>query len=461
MSEQELNDLSREELIRIILAQAAQISALQKEIEVLRLKLEKNQKKPPTNSRNSSQPPSQDQKPGKMVNRPKRKHGPAQGHEKHERKLVAKPDHVVELKAESCSDCQADLRGQTVELIDVNQITELPEAKAEVIEVRQYSVTCQQCGHVEIKQPPEGLEMGSTFGARLEATVTYYRQEQHMSYERTEASMLALHGVEISQGGIDQIMQRSGQHGLQAAVEIQRAVQQSAVVNSDETGARVDGQKAWEWVFCTLTAILHVIKATRGTDEIVKVMGTHQPEVWGSDCLPAQLKAKARLFQLCLAHQLRNLQAVVELYPLAFWPRAMQALFRYAIHLHHQRYGLTINQYQAQVLRVEWLCNCLLDRTITQPEIRKLQKRYQKHRQHLFVFLYRDDVPPTNNVSERALRPSVIHRKVTGGFRSHWGADAYAALASVIDTAALKGVNAFDALQILIGKPALPIPSTL
>jgi transposase len=461
MSEQELNDLSREELIRIILAQAAQISALQKEIEALRLKLEKNQKKPVTNSKNSSQPPSQDQKPGKMVNRPKRKHGPAQGHEKHERKLVAQPDHVVELKAKSCSDCQADLSEQAAELIDVNQITELPEAKAEVIEVRQYSVTCQQCGRVEIKQPPEGLEMGRTFGSRLEATVTYYRQEQHMSYERTEASMLALHGVEISQGGIDQIMQRSGQQGLQATVEIQRTVQHSAVVNSDETGARVDGQKAWEWVFCTLTAILHVIKPTRGTDEIRSVMGNHRPEVWVSDCLPAQLKAAAWLFQICLAHQLRNLQAASELYPLAFWPRAMQALFRHAIHLRNQRDKLSINQYQAQVLRVEWLCNRLLNRTVIQPEVLKLQRRYQKHRQHLFVFLYRNDVSPTNNVSERALRPSVIHRKVTGGFRSQWGADAYAALASVIDTAALIGVNAFDALQSLIGKPALPLPSTL
>jgi len=99
-----------------------------------------------------------------------------------------------------------------------------------------------------------------------------------------------------------------------------------------------------------------------------------------------------------------------------------------------------------------------LDRPVTQPEILKLQKRYRNHRQHLFVFLYRDDVSPTNNVSERTLRPSVIHRKVTGGFRSQWGADAYAALASVIATAALKGVNAFDALQCLIGKPALPIP---
>ena len=459
MNLQEIEHLSQEELIQIILGQAAQIATLQKEIEVWQLKLEKQQKLPRT-SKNSSQPPSRDQKPGKLVNRPKRKHGAAQGHEKHERKIVAQADQVVELKAESCSGCQADLRAQPAELKDVNQITELPVATAEVIEVRQYGVTCQRCGQVEIMLPPEGLEMGRTFGARLEATVTYYRQEQHMSYERTQASMLALHGVEISQGGIDQIMQRSGQKGLRVAEEIQSTVQQSAVVNSDETGARVDGQKAWEWVFCTLTAILHVIRPSRGTAVIQSVMGEHQAEVWGSDCLPSQLKASARLWQICLAHQLRDLQAVAEQYPLSLWARAMQALFRYAIHLRNQRDKLSLNQYQAEILRIEWLCNRLLARLVTQPEARKLQKRYLKHRQHLFVFLYRMDVPPTNNVSERALRPSVVHRKVTGGFRSQWGADAYAALASVIDTAALKGTNAFDAIQTLIGKPALPLPST-
>lgn len=456
MSQPELNDLSREELIQIILKQAEFIEALQKEVEVLRLKIEKLQKKPPTNSKNSSQPPSRDQKSGRLANRPKRKHGPAQGHEKHERKFVERPDQVVELKAKSCSCCQADLSKQAAELVDVNQVTELPAAKAEVIEVRQYGVICP-CGHVEIQAAPEGLEMDRTFGARLEATVTYYRQEQHMSYERTKASLQALHGVEISEGGIDQIMQRSGQKGVQAVGELKTTIQHSRVINSDETGARIDGQKAWEWVFCTLTAILHVICPTRGTAEIEKVLGQHQPEVWGCDCLPAQLKAKARLFQLCLAHQLRNLQAVVELYPHALWPRAMQALFRFAIHVYHQRNHLSLNQYQAQLLRIEGLCNRLLDRPISQPEIYKLQKRYRKHRQHLFVFLYRSDVAPTNNVSEQALRSSVVHRKVTGGFRSQWGADAYAALASIIDTAALSGINAFDALQALIGKPALPI----
>jgi hypothetical protein len=56
------------------------------------------------------------------------------------------------------------------------------------------------------------------------------------------------------------------------------------------------------------------------------------------------------------------------------------------------------------------------------------------------------------------LRPSVVHRKVTGGFRSEWGAKTYAALASVIDTAALKEVSAFAAIQPLMGTPALPLP---
>jgi hypothetical protein len=44
----------------------------------------------------------------------------------------------------------------------------------------------------------------------------------------------------------------------------------------------------------------------------------------------------------------------------------------------------------------------------------------------LLVFLTRRDVEPTNNASERALRPSVIFRRVTNGFRSDWGAKVYA-----------------------------------
>jgi transposase len=302
--------------------------------------------------------------------------------------------------------------------------------------------------------------MERAFGARLEATVVYYRQEQHMSYQRTQAAMLNLHGVEISQGGIDKIMQRAGDKALQEVEPIRERVRQSAVIHSDETGSRVDGQNWWEWVFCTLTGVLHVIRFNRSADVIQDVMGKSQAEVWVSDAWNGQLKAPAIQRQLCLAHQLRNLQAVVDLHPSAFWwPRAMQTVFRSAIQLHDRRQQLPTEQFCQQVHRIEQLCDWLLKRSLSQDHAAKLQRRFLKHRDSLFVFLYRTDVDPTNNRSERALRPSVIHRKVIGAFRSGWGARAYAALASVIDSAELEGVHAFEAIQSLFGLPSLPLPS--
>lgn len=468
MSREELELLTQEQLIEIILLQneqakqLAQLQAafekLQADYEALKLKMEQRSK-PPTNSQNSSQPPSRDQKSNAPKDKRKHRHGPPAGHEKHERQLVAQPDQVVELRAKQCAHCHADLREKADRLVKVNQITELPEAKAEVIEVRQYETVCPDCGHTQVAQPPVGLEMERTFGARLETTVVYYRQEQHLSYERTQLALHHLHGVAISQGGIDGIMRRAGDKALHAADPIRKAVRQSAVIHSDETGSRVAGNNWWEWVFCTGKAIWHEIRFNRSEDVIREFMEQVQADVWVSDCYGAQLKAPARKRQLCLAHQIRNLQAVAEATPTLTWPRAMQTLFRYAIHLHHQRDLSSPDQFAAQVARIERHFDRLLQRSLLPPEAKRLQKRYRKHRDKLFVFLERHDVEPTNNVAERALRASVIHRKVMGCFRSEWGAKAFAALASVIDTAEISGIHAFDAIQSLFGLPSLPIPA--
>jgi transposase len=248
MTQDDLAQMSRDELIQLILTQYQQNVALQAAIaqlkadnEALRLKLEKG-KKPPTNSSNSSQPPSRDPKRSLPSDRRKRKHGPPVGHAKHERKFVANPDHIVVVKAETCQVCHTDVRATEGVLRGVNQITELPPAKAEVIEVRQYEVSCPECGRIQVGEPAAGLEMDRAFGARLETTVVYYRQEQHMSYQRTQAAMLNLHGMQISQGGIDKIMQRAGKRALQEVQPIQESVRQSAIIHSDETGSRVDGQ---------------------------------------------------------------------------------------------------------------------------------------------------------------------------------------------------------------------------
>jgi transposase len=449
MGKTELEALSKEELIQLILT-------LQVELEALKLKFDKNQK-PPTSSRNSSQPPSRDQKGNLPAGRRKHRHGPPFGHEKHERKFVAQADHAIELRPKECCTCHADLGSEAGHLVKVNQITELPQAPAQVIEVRQYTVTCAVCGETHVEEPPVGLEMNRAFGSRLEATVVYYRQEQHMSYARTQKALRDLHQVEISQGGIDEIMKRAGKWAMGKVEQIQNTISQSKVIHCDETSNRMDGANAWEWVFCTVTSVLHVIRRDRSSEVIRDIMGDTQAEVWVSDCYGAQLKAPARQRQLCMAHQMRALQHVVDANPRFTWAKAMQALFRYAINLHRQRSQMSPEQFLTRAARVERTTDRLLNQDLAPPEAQKLQRRYRKYRSCLYVFLYRTDVEPTNNVAERALRHSVVHRKVTNGFRSLWGTNTYAALASVIDTAELASIHAFDAILSLFGPPSLPI----
>jgi len=199
------------------------------------------------------------------------------------------------------------------------------------------------------------------------------------------------------------------------------------------------------------------MRFNRSADVIQDLMGEQAAEVWVSDCYLPQRKAPAQQHQRCLAHQLRNLQAVVEQVPHHFWARHVQILLRYAIHLHNQRQTLSEEAFVNRVARIEKQFDKLLNQTLDPPAARRLQRRYQKYREALFVFLYRTDVSPTNNISERYLRPSVIHRKVSGGFRSAWGAQGYAALKSFTDTGALSGIAPFQVIQNLFGSPALPL----
>jgi transposase len=69
----------------------------------------------------------------------------------------------------------------------------------------------------------------------------------------------------------------------------------------------------------------------------------------------------------------------------------------------------------------------------------------------LFTFLEHPDVPPDNNSSERELRHTAMYRKVTGGFRSQWGADLFAAVRSIVGTASRKGIDAYHAIRAVLG----------
>ena len=443
-----LRALSRDELIALVVQLAQQVRQLQAEVERL--------KRPPVTSRNSSQPPSRDQKPNVPPRQRRRRRGAKAGHARATRALTDTPDRVIEVRPCACGQCGQAL--QTVAPVRTvrRQITELPEIKPVVIETRQHQVTCPGCGHTERGRLPLGLEAEREFGPRLEATVTYFQHQQHLSYERTQATLSAVFGVSLSEGGQACIVERAGMAAQGQAEALRDAIRQSAVVGSDETGARVDGRTWWEWVFVSATAVLHVIRPSRALDVIEEVMGPARVGSWVSDCWKPQLKAPADRFQLCLAHQIRNLQGLIERAPRLQWARKLQAFFREAIHLGKRRTQLSARGFTRRVTQLERRLDRLLARPVKTRAAQALFKRYRKHRAHLLVFLHDPAVPPHNNAAERALRPSVIHRKVTGGFRSAWGAHAYAALATVIDTAKLRGQSVFDTLVALMGQPVLP-----
>lgn len=436
-----LEEKSREELLAIIYELLA---------EVERLKYTR------TNSRNSSQPPSQDFKSDMPKKRRRHKKvGAKAGHEKAERPLVEKPNKVIDVWVETCEKCQVNLLDQVPVRTIRRQVIELPEIKPVVIETRQHAVRCPCCGKLQYRKLPEGLEAGRQFGPRLEALVTNLHHEHHLGFERIRQVCDELFGIVLSKGGVVSILERAGKAAESEAEAIGEQVRQSKVIGSDETSARVHGINWWEWVFVGGNYEYHAIVHSRGQDVIETFMRTCQAEVWVCDCWKAQLSAPAVLHQICLAHQIRNLQGLIEKRPRLPWAKDMQALFRKAIHLGKRRWQLTQTGFERQVAIIEQRLRHLLQRSFHGLGT-NLLKRYRKYRDALFVFLHRSDVPAHNNACERALRPSVIHRKVMGSFRSNWGARGYAVLATVLNTAKRHGQSTFQKLVALMGQPVLP-----
>jgi transposase len=447
---EQLDQLSHADLVALVKALIAENAALRAELDQLR--------PPPANSRNSSQPPSRDQK-SNLPARQKKKFGPPFGHQRCTRPLVEHPTQVITLPVRHCVRCQADLSQVVPRRIERRQVTELPPLKPVVIETRQHQVVCPHCQQLNRGSLPPGLEAERCFGPRLEAMVVYLKHQQHLSYARTVETLRDLCGLNLSEGGVGAILERAGQLAAPVAEQLKAQVITSPVIKSDETSARVAGRNHWQWVFIGTEAVYHYLAASRSAEVIHTVMGELEAEVWVCDCFSAQLKAPAKVFQLCLQHQLRDLQRVLDQTPQEGWAAAVQKLLREAIHLKHRfdcpQPALTLAGYLRRVTGLENKLDALLEQEVSAEAARKLQARFTRHRDKLLVFLYDPDVPPTNNECERALRTSVVHRKVINGFRSQWGAEAYAALQSIIATAKHKGEEVFQSLVALMGPPLL------
>lgn len=398
--------------------------------------------KPPKTPDNSSLPPSKGQKrdqPPDGDKRP-RKSRPGFG-----RTLEPDPDRIVDRLLDACPHCAAAWPAGPQTLQQVYDRIELPPIKPDVTRVRLFGGRCACCGERAIATAPAGLEPGSPFGKSIEAIAVYLHYAQAIGIERLRLVFGELFGLSISEGALCNILARA-QAPLQAAASAIAALVTTAdVVASDETSVRVMKKTCWEWVFVTAACVLHIIRPSRGAGVVRALFGQVRPRVWISDSLGSQ-RGHADIWQVCLAHLLRDAQYAIDCGDDGFSAAFKRLLLR-AIAIGRRRDRLldtTLAQYRADLDR-------RLDRALALPRrgqaAEKLRRRIARDREHLFVFITDRAVPATNNISERALRPSVIFRKVTNGFRSEWGAQTYAAFRSVVSTAKANNRSVLDDLR--------------
>src|SRR4051794_35370269 len=448
MSDEELLHLSPAEVVAHVRRLEARIAALEAELA--------RRGGPPKTPENSSTPPSKGFK-RQRARDAGAKRGPPFGHPGTSRRR-AEPAWIVRCQPHHCAGCGADLAGAPQERVGQSQVVELPPVEPVVLEAWRYAVTCRHCGTTTTADYPAGFEPTRVFGPHLDALWTYLHEQHHVSYARLTAIGRDLWHLNVSQGALTNALQRAAQRLEAQAAVIREDVRASPVIGSDETSARVNGRTHWQWVFQTPTASYHVIVPRRNGAVVQDFLGDATPATWVSDLWKPQLNASTERHQICLSHQLRELQYVLDAEQSA-WAAAFQGLLRAAIHLAHERDAgrWSLDAYAAAVAMVEAWCAALLRTPVPGAEASRLWVRFRTHREHLFVFLYDPAVPPTNNASEQALRHSVVHRKVTGGFRSDWGAAAHAIVTTVLDTARQHGDDLLTTLHAALGEPvAIP-----
>jgi transposase len=427
-----------DELLAQIAAQNARIAELEARLG-----------QPPKTPDNSSLPPSRGQKAN--VAGPPSPKPPRKGRPGVARALAEHPDATRRLYAERCT-CGAPLGEAGQELARRYDHIDIPPIKPVTTRIELFRATCPCCKARVTASAPADMPEGTPFGPGIASILTYLHGCQMVGYKRLTEVCDGLFGLTISQGAIANALSRAGEAFAAPVERIAAEVRASEVVASDETSARVKGKTCWQWTFGCATACYYIIAETRGKCVPTEFLAGNRPLVWLSDRLAAQCR-HAETHQFCLAHLIRDAQYAIDHGDTIFAP-PFKALLKDACAVGRRRAGLSDATLVGHRRRLARELKRLLALKPTSKEGRKLRDAIHLDcRDKLFVFLTRRDCEPTNNESERALRPSVIFRKVTNGFRSSWGAKAYAALCSIVETGRRNGRSALTAIRAILAAP--------
>ena len=454
---------SREELIALVQAQAAQIAALLARVAELERRLG-------LNSSNSGKPPSSDglRKPARVSSLREcsaKKPGGQKGHEGETLRQTTDPDAVVDHFPSICSGCGGALTPGMALDYAARQVHDLPEPRPLVVtEHRAHGCLCRGCGARTRGAFPNGVNAPVQYGARIAAFAVYLLHQQLLPQKRLVALMIDLFGVRIASATLEG-MSRACATRLQGFSETVRGLVAGAPIkHMDETGFRIGGKTQWLHVACTSLLTFYRTCARRGS-LLTGVAGIVIHDHW-----KPYYTMTGVLHALCNAHHLRELKALVEIEK-EDWARQMQRLLRRACHATNlaRRRGVPLKP--GLVARIERRYDAIVagglafheKQTPLAREVAKrggktrgraprrtghnLLLRFLTRRADTLRFLHDPAVPFSNNEAERDVRMMKLRMKISGGFRSQEGAADFATIRGFLSTAKKQGWNIIEALS--------------
>jgi transposase-like protein len=398
------------------------------------------------------------------------------GHEPAHRPLPSRIDMYVEVPVgrdasghASCPECRTQLSKVREHDRIVEDITTM---KVDVTCYRTTSGYCPSCRKViesrDSRQPPvpAGVDLPQgQLGLNTLATAAMLRMIYRLPYRQISGLFSDMSDLKISSSCVADQIQRMGLWLEGQYDRLKTLVQLSPVVHMDETSWRVDGKNHWLWTMLSKDQTVFHIDKSRGNKAARELLGEAFSGTLVSDFYGAYNKLDCAK-QKCLAHLLRELKETSEKHPSfagSFFARRARRLVKEMFLLKPWQTSLTPEVYQSKGRKLERRVLELGRKPSgteegmpvsgvgwDDPHVRRLSKRLRRYGPELTCFLWSEQVDPTNNAAERALRPAVIARKISGGSRSERGAKAGVVLLSIFKSAQQQRCPLLETIRTLL-----------
>jgi hypothetical protein len=468
----DLHTASREDLIRLVLAQHERIAALEAVVAdqratITRLEATVAQmtqrvgellavieagSAPPGGSGASQGMPGLKPATGKV--RPPKQ--PRKGRAQQFVRQRAEPTQRIIHACDHCPTCGVALSGGSVKR--TREVIEVPLVPAVVTEHVSLERRCPQCGTrhtpaVDLAGQAVGKQR---FGVGLVSLIATLREEARLPVRMIQWYLATFHALSVSAGAIVGAMQQVAHAGARALTAMCETIRGSPRVNVDETGWREDGENGYVWTFCTPTA-RYFVRGSRAGAMVDTVLGDDFAGVLVSDFYAGYARYPG-VKQKCWAHLLRDVHDVRVAHAddaaVQAWAAGVHDLYLRAVAWRREHAEAAPMERQRASARFAAELHAVYgpdtERAVPQ---RTLSRRMDKHLHELFVFVTEPQVPSDNNEAERSLRHLVTSRKISGGTQSAAGSAIKMVLASLFGTWRVRGENPFTACRALLISP--------